>query len=103
MTMALIPEGLFLALTVAADIARDERSRSQVILMTGALAILFLIGSLIALPIEMLPPAIRLLVIGLIALHCLVTEELLVDALDTSDKPWVTAMFFCRLSGAAHR
>ena len=31
---------------------------------------------------------------GLIALLYLVTEELLVEAHETPDRPWVTAMFF---------
>ncbi|KUM26358.1 transporter [Mesorhizobium loti] len=96
MTVALTLEVLFLGLTVAADIRRAEKSPGQIILLTTALALLLPIGSLLALPMETLsaPVLEGFFAFGLIALLYLVTEELLVEAHETPDVPWVTAMFF---------
>lgn len=96
MTIALTLEILFLGLTIAADVGRSERARGRVVFLTAALALLLPIGSLLALPLGMLPPPLLegFFAFGLIALLYLVTEELLVDAHEIPDKPWVTAMFF---------
>jgi len=96
LTIALTIEIMFLSLTVAAEIGETERSRWQIILLTGALALLLPIGALIAVPIAGLPAPILtgFFAFGLIALLYLVTEELLVEAHEIPDRPWVTAMFF---------
>ncbi|WP_245573594.1 hypothetical protein [Curvibacter lanceolatus] len=54
------------------------------------------IGALLGAPVALLPSAIGtgFLAFGLIALFYLVTEELLIEAHETPDCPWVTAMFF---------
>lgn len=96
MTIALTLEILFLGLTVAADVGRSKRAPGRVVFLTAALALLLPIGSLLALPLGMLPQPLLegFFAFGLIALLYLVTEELLVDAHEIPDKPWVTAMFF---------
>ncbi len=96
LTIALTIEVLFLGLTVAAEIGESERSRGQIVLLTGALALLLPIGALLALPIAGLsaPILAGFFAFGLIALLYLVTEELLVEAHEIPDQPWVTAMFF---------
>lgn len=54
------------------------------------------IGALLGLPISTLsaPVVTGFFAFGLVALLYLVTEELLVEAHETVDRPWVTAMFF---------
>ncbi|MDW4783771.1 transporter, partial [Escherichia coli] len=54
------------------------------------------LGAVLATPVAALPPSIvaGFFAFGLIALLYLVTEELLVEAHQTPDRPWVTAMFF---------
>jgi ZIP family zinc transporter len=79
LTVALTIEVLFLGLTVANELGD-----------------LLPLGALLGGPVATLPAAIRggFLAFGLIALLYLVTEELLVEAHETEDRPWVTAMFF---------
>ncbi len=54
------------------------------------------VGAAISSPVAALPPqyVTGFLSFGLIALLYLVTEELLVEAHETPDRPWVAAMFF---------
>ncbi len=52
--IALTIEVLFLGLTVAAKIGEAERSRWQIILLTGALSLLLPVGALLALPVSRL-------------------------------------------------
>lgn len=54
------------------------------------------IGALLAAPIATLsPPVVKgFFAFGLIALLYLVTEELLIEAHEVPDRPWVTALFF---------
>ena len=63
---------------------------------TLGLSLLLPLGVVLASPIGLLPPAYLagFLSFGLIALLYLVTEELLVEAHENPDRPWVTAMFF---------
>jgi len=53
-------------------------------------------GAAASAPIARLPPAFLtgFLSFGLVALLYLVTEELLAEAHETPDRPWVTDMFF---------
>lgn len=94
LTIALTIEILFLGLTVALGLRRGGRVRSVV--FTGLLALLLPVGALMAGPIGLLPgPVVTgFLAFGLVALLYLVTEELLVEAHETPDKPWIAAMFF---------
>lgn len=96
LTVALTLEILFLGLTVANELGETVRSRGAIIGMTAGLVILLPAGALLAVPVALLPPVVvtGFLAFGLIALLYLVTEELLVEAHHTEDRPWVTAMFF---------
>lgn len=96
LTIALTLEVLFLGLTVANELGETVRSRIKIVGITGALVLLLPIGTLIAAPIATLPAPILtgFFAFGLVALLYLVTEELLVEAHETPDRPWVTAMFF---------
>lgn len=96
LTIALTLEVLFLGLTVANELGETVRSRVKIVGITGALVLLLPIGTLIAAPIATLPAPILtgFFAFGLVALLYLVTEELLVEAHETPDRPWVTAMFF---------
>ena len=96
LTVALTIEVLFLGLTVANELGEGGTSKARVVGLTAALVVLLPLGALLGGPVATLPAAIRggFLAFGLIALLYLVTEELLVEAHETEDRPWVTAMFF---------
>ncbi|GJE81754.1 transporter [Methylorubrum thiocyanatum] len=96
LTVALTIEVLFLGLTVANELGEGGTSKARVVGLTAALVVLLPLGALLGGPVATLPSAIRggFLAFGLIALLYLVTEELLVEAHETEDRPWVTAMFF---------
>jgi len=96
LTVALMLEVLFLGLTVANQLGEATRSRLRIIGVTAALVLLLPIGAILAAPVAALPRPVltAFLAFGLIALLYLVTEELLVEAHETPDRPWVTAMFF---------
>lgn len=96
LTVALTLEVLFLGQTVANELGESVRSRLAVVGATAALALLLPLGAVLATPVAALPPSIvaGFFAFGLIALLYLVTEELLVEAHQTPDRPWVTAMFF---------
>ncbi|MCX8252654.1 Transporter (plasmid) [Beijerinckiaceae bacterium RH AL1] len=96
LTVALTLEILFLGLTVANELKETVNSRAAIVGLTAALVVLLPIGALIATPVAALPSPIvaGFFAFGLIALLYLVTEELLVEAHETPDRPWVTAMFF---------
>ena len=96
LTVALTLEVLFLGLTVAAELGQGKSSPRRMIGTTLGLSLLLPLGVVLASPIGLLPPAYLagFLSFGLIALLYLVTEELLVEAHENPDRPWVTAMFF---------
>ena len=96
LTIALTIEVLFLGLTVATELGESVRSRAKVVGITAALVFLLPIGALLGAPVALLPsPALTgFFAFGLIALLYLVTEELLIEAHETPDRPWVTAIFF---------
>lgn len=96
LTVALTIEVLFLGLTVANELGEGGTSKARVVGLTAALVVLLPLGALLGGPVATLPAAIRggFLAFGLIALLYLVTEELLVEAHETEDRPWVTAVFF---------
>ena len=89
-------EVLFLGLAVTTELSETVRSRSRIVATVAALVVLMPLGAAISSPVAALPPqyVTGFLSFGLIALLYLVTEELLVEAHETPDKPWVAAMFF---------
>lgn len=94
LTIALTLEVLFLGLTVATELGQTARSRVRIIGTVGALVILLPVGALLATPVSFLPDVVvtGFFAFGLVSLLYLVTEELLVEAHETPDRPWVTAM-----------
>ena len=96
LTIALTMEVLFLGVTVANELGEVMRSRLKIVAIVAALLLLLPVGALLATPVATFPPVVvtAIFAFGLIALLYLVTEELLVEAHETPDKPWVTAMFF---------
>ena len=76
---------------------REEDERLEVNRIDDpAIALLLPLGVAAASAVAALSPAILtgFFAFGLIALLYLVTEELLVEAHETPDRPWVTALFF---------
>ena len=96
LTIALSVEVLFLGLAVTTELSQTIKSRVRIVMVIAALILLLPLGAFVATPIASLPDQYitGFLSFGLIALLYLVTEELLVEAHETPDKPWVTAMFF---------
>ena len=96
LTIALTLEVLFLGLSLAAELGDEEISGVRSVGLVAAVALLLPAGVVAALPIAHLSPSVLtgFFAFGLIALLYLVTEELLVEAHETPDRPWVTALFF---------
>ena len=96
LTIALTIEVLFLGLTVATELGERVHSRAKTVGITAVLVLLLPIGALMGAPVKTLPGPVltAFFAFGLIALLYLVTEELLIEAHETPDRPWVTAMFF---------
>lgn len=96
LTIALTIEVLFLGLTVANELGELATSKVKIVAFTAVLVVLLPIGALLGAPISTLPSPVvtGFFAFGLVALLYLVTEELLVEAHTTPDRPWVTAMFF---------
>jgi ZIP family zinc transporter len=94
LTIALTVEILFLGLTIAVGLKTGSWLRS--VGVTALVVLLLPMGALLSTPISLLPPYVitGCLAFGLVALLYLVTEELLVEAHEVPDKPWITAMFF---------
>lgn len=96
LTLALTVEVLFLGLTVANELGETGTSKLRIVAITAGLVVLLPLGALLGGPISALPTAVQggFLAFGLVALLYLVTEELLVEAHERPDQPWITAMFF---------
>ena len=96
LTIALTIEILFLGLTVATELGESVRSKARIVGITAGLIILLPVGALLGAPVALLPGPILtgFFAFGLVALLYLVTAELLIEAHETPDRPWVTAMFF---------
>lgn len=96
LTIALTIELLFLALPVTVALQARAVSRLQTIVVATALALLLPLGALLGSPASALsgPWLAGVFAFGLMALLYLVTEELLVEAHETPDRPWISAMFF---------
>ncbi|MES2120505.1 MAG: transporter [Pseudomonadota bacterium] len=96
LTVALTLEVLFLGLAMAVELSGKAISRLRVIGITAAVGLVLPVGALIAQPVSMLPisAVTAFYAFGIVALLYLVTEELLVEAHECPERPWVTAMFF---------
>ena len=96
LTVALTLEVAFLALALVTELSAANWTRIRIVGITAAIMLLLPFGAVLATPVATMPDAIvtGFLSFGLIALLYLVTEELLVEAHETPDRPWVTAMFF---------
>ena len=96
LTIALTLEVLFLGLSLATELGEEKMSRARTVGLTTAAVLLLPVGALAASAVAQLPHEVLngFFAFGLIALLYLVTEELLVEAHETPDRPWVTALFF---------
>lgn len=97
LTIALTIELLFLSLSVAASLSGANVSRIKVLMTTLAIALLLPTGAVIGfIVLAGLSASILagFFAFGLVALLYLVTEELLVEAHETPDTPFTTAIFF---------
>lgn len=96
LTIALTLEVLFLGLSLAAELSDAAMTRARTVGLVASVALLLPAGVVAASSIAQLSPSVLtgFFAFGLIALLYLVTEELLVEAHETPDRPWVTALFF---------
>lgn len=97
LTIALTIELLFLSLSIAASLSGANVSRIKVLTTTLAIALLLPVGAVIGFIVLAglsAPILAGFFAFGLVALLYLVTEELLVEAHETPDTPFTTAIFF---------
>ena len=96
LTIALTLEILFLGLSLATELSDAAIARTRVVMLVAAVALLLPVGAGVAgLVANVSPSVLRgIFAFALISLLYLVTEELLVEAHETPDRPWVTALFF---------
>ena len=87
---------LFLGVALAAELGDESVSTGRILATSVVIAALLPVGAMIATPNATLSPDIvkGFFAFGLVALLYLVTEELLVEAHEVPDRPWVTALFF---------
>ena len=96
LTTAITLEVLFLGVALAAELGDEAVPTGRILATSVVIASLLPMGAMIATPIATLSPDIikGFFAFGLVALLYLVTEELLVEAHEVPDRPWVTALFF---------
>lgn len=96
LTIALTLEVMFLGLALVTELSELRWSSAKILSIIALLMLLLPGGALVAIPLTTLPAVYvtGFLSFGLVALLYLVTEELLVEAHETADTPWITAMFF---------
>lgn len=96
LTIALSLEVVFLGLALTTGLTAAGWTRRRIIAVTAGLMALMPIGAVLSAPVTALsaPVVTGFLAFGLVALLYLVTEELLVEAHETPDRPWVAALFF---------
>ena len=101
LAVALTLEVLFLGLTVSTEMGEGQMSKAKVLATTFCLSLLLPIGTLVATPVATLSSTTiaGFLSFGVVALLYLVTEELLVEAHEKRDTPFVTALFFVGFLG----
>lgn len=97
LAIALGVEVLSLGLATATSLTDDGVARSRIIRLLGGMSGVFFTSTLIGATLLHNLPETGLDIVlsfGLAALLFLVTEELLVEAHEGKEKPWLTAMFF---------
>lgn len=96
LSIALTLEVLFIGITVTTKLDTSTTRKLRTVTLVGALALLLPLGTLAAIPVAALPPfyIAGFLTFGVMALLFLVTEELLVEAHETPDTSFASAMFF---------
>lgn len=96
LTIALTIEVLFLGMTVATELKETITSQLRIVGIVALLVLALPLGTILAGSVTALPAAYLtgFFSFGLMALLYLVTEELLTEAHETPDRPWVAAMFF---------
>ena len=97
LTLALTVELLSLGLAIAVTLADAGAKRTRIIATTAALAMTLLVGAVggAILLIKLSPVALEIVFsFGLAALLFLVTEELLTEAHEVPETPWITSAFF---------
>ena len=96
LTVALTIEVLFLGLSITPGLKATIRSSAKVVAITSAIALLLPFGAALGNMLQGLPDnyLAGFFAFALIALLYLVTEELLVEAHEVPETPWITAMFF---------
>lgn len=96
LAVALTIELLFLALPLTAALQATSASRLQIIGAAFGLSLLLPLGVFLGLPVGAVsgPWLAGVFAFGIMAMLYLITEELLVEAHELPDRPWITAMFF---------
>lgn len=96
LTIALTIEVLFLGLSLTGKLSESIRQPVKVLAIVAGMAVLLPIGAAAGIPVSHLPNfwIAAFFSFGLVALLYLVTEELLVEAHASPEKPWVTSLFF---------
>lgn len=101
LTAALTLEILFLGLSVTSELQEEKAGPRRILAIAIGLGLLLPLGALAATPVALLPPVVitGFLSFGLMALLYLVTEELLVEAHEKPDTPFISSMFFVGFLG----
>ena len=97
LTIALSFELLSLGMAVAVELGQGGTNRKRILLGVGGLAALFLVGAgagTAALRFITGALLVGMIAFGSAALLFLVTEELLTEAHEVPESPWLTATFF---------
>lgn len=96
LTIALTLEILFLTLSLTLELVKEGSSRPTAFSTASFVVLLVPVGLFAADRVALLPQSTvtGFFAFSLIALLYLVTEELLAEAHETPDRPWVTALFF---------
>lgn len=97
LTIALTVEVLFLGLATSLQLSRSGVPKIRVVMITGGLSLLVAVGAVLgALVLGGAGNTVLVLVLAFAAaaLLWLVVEELLVEAHETEERPWMAVMFF---------
>lgn len=94
---AIAIEVLFLGLAAASNLQQTNVNRCRQLLILGGIGLLIPVGTFFSMTIlSLLPPAWLegILAFGIAALLYLAGEELLTEAHETKETPWITSTFF---------